>query len=35
MRPGLEFGIGAATDESLDAFLPAWDAMFESITATE
>jgi hypothetical protein len=29
------FGIGAATDESLDAFLPAWDAMFESITATE
>ena len=29
------FGFGAATDESLDAFLPAWDAMFESITATE
>jgi hypothetical protein len=29
------FGIEAATDESLDAFLPAWDAMFESITATE
>jgi len=25
---------GAPTEESLDAFLPAWEAMFESITAT-
>jgi len=29
------FGIGAPTEETLDAFLPAWEAMFESITATE
>jgi hypothetical protein len=28
-------GLGAATDESLDAFLPGWDAMFESIRPTE
>jgi len=29
------FGFGAPTEESLDAFLPVWEAMFESITATE
>ncbi len=29
------FGFGAPTEESLDAFLPPWEAMFESITATE
>jgi hypothetical protein len=29
------FGFSAPTDETLDAFLPAWDAMFESITAIE
>ncbi len=28
-------GFGAPTEESLDAFLPAWEAMFESITAIE
>ena len=26
--------VGAPTEESLDAFLPAWEAMFESITAS-
>ena len=29
------FGFGAPTEEILDAFLPAWNAMIESITATE
>jgi hypothetical protein len=29
------FGVGGPTEESLDAFLPAWEAMFESITAIE
>lgn len=28
-------GFGAPTGEILDEFLPTWDAMFESITATE
>jgi hypothetical protein len=28
-------GLGAPTEESLDAFLPAWEAMFESIATTE
>ena len=28
------FGYGAPTEESLNAFLPAWEAMFQSITAT-
>ncbi len=27
-------GVGAPTEESLDAFLPVWEAMFESITAS-
>ena len=29
------FGVGAPTEEQLDAFLPAWETMIESITATE
>ena len=28
------FGFGAPTEESLDAFLPVWEAMIESITAS-
>lgn len=27
-------GVGAPTEESLDSFLPVWEAMFESITAS-
>ena len=27
--------VGAPTEENLDAFLPTWEAMLESITATE